>query len=140
MNIAQRIALAAVAACLPAFAAEEEVLDTTPALEGATRWLALVDQHRYGESWEQASAFFKGAIARAQWESSVQAARGPLGAVDARKLLAANYSRVLPGSPPGEYVVIRFGTAFVNRPLASEIVTQSREKDGTWRVSGYFIQ
>ena len=40
----------------------------------------------------------------------------------------------------GEYVVIEFASRFENRPLAVETVTPMRDKDGAWRVSGYFIR
>jgi len=53
---------------------------------------------------------------------------------------SATHSRALPGAPPGEYVVIRYETHFMNRPFSSETVTPSRDQDGTWKISGYFIQ
>jgi hypothetical protein len=37
-------------------------------------------------------------------------------------------------------VVIQFDTRFENRPLSMETVTPMREKDGSWKVSGYFIR
>jgi len=36
-------------------------------------------------------------------------------------------------------VVIQYETAFENR-TAIETVTPVKEKDGTWRVAGYFIK
>jgi hypothetical protein len=46
----------------------------------------------------------------------------------------------LPGAPPGEYVVIVYASAFENRPAAQETVNPMRDKDGVWRVSGYFVK
>jgi len=46
----------------------------------------------------------------------------------------------VPGAPDGEYVVLRFETSFENKAKAIETVTPMREKDGTWRVSGYYIK
>jgi hypothetical protein len=37
-------------------------------------------------------------------------------------------------------VVITFETAFENKASAVETVTPMLEKDGKWRVSGYFIK
>jgi hypothetical protein len=45
----------------------------------------------------------------------------------------------LPGAPEGEYVVIQYETQFEHKAGAIETVTPLREKDGSWRVSGYFI-
>ena len=125
---------------VPARAADDEGIDLTPAARAARAWLATVDSGRYGDSWEEASTLFKETIPKLRWETSVQSAREPLGIVTGRKIRAMNYMRVLPGAPEGEYVVIQFDTRFENRPLSVETVTPMKEKDGTWKVSGYFIR
>ncbi|MFZ0535489.1 MAG: DUF4019 domain-containing protein, partial [Candidatus Sulfotelmatobacter sp.] len=40
------------------------------ARQSAESWLALVDSGKYGESWEQASQFFKAAVTKEQWQSA----------------------------------------------------------------------
>jgi len=110
------------------------------AVDAATKWLGLVDSGRYAESWKEAAAFFKGAITKAQWEQALKASRKPLGAMVSRKLLSADYRTSLPGAPDGEYVVIQFTTSFENKQEAVETITPMKEKDGRWRVSGYFIR
>jgi hypothetical protein len=42
--------------------------------------------------------------------------------------------------PAGDYAVLLFRTAFERQTVAGETVTLEREKDGRWRVIGYFIQ
>ena len=126
-------------AVLPA-GAQDEGLDLRPADQAARAWLATVDAGRYGDSWESAAELFKQTIPKLRWETTVQAAREPLGIVVGRKVRAMNYARVLPGAPEGEYVVIQFDTRFENRPLSVETVTPMREKDGSWKVSGCFIR
>jgi hypothetical protein len=37
-------------------------------------------------------------------------------------------------------VVIQYETQFKNKKAALETVTPMREKDGSWKVSGYFIR
>jgi hypothetical protein len=133
--------LVVVLACVSVQArAQDEGLDLRPADQAARAWLASVDAGRYGDSWEDAAALFKLAIPKLRWETMVQSVREPLGVVTSRKVRAMNYTRVLPGAPEGEYVVIQFDTRFENRPLSVETVTPMREKDGTWKVSGYFIR
>ena len=39
--------------------------------KSAESWLALVDSGKYGESWEQASQFFKAAVTKEQWQECV---------------------------------------------------------------------
>jgi hypothetical protein len=49
------------------------------------------------------------------------------------------YATSLPGAPDGEYVVIRYDTTFENKRASVETVTPMRDVDGTWRVSGYYV-
>jgi hypothetical protein len=60
--------------------------------------------------------------------------------VQSRKLKSATYSKTLPGAPDGEYVVIKYNTSFANKASAVETISPMLDKDGTWRVSGYFIK
>ena len=67
-------------------------------------------------------------------------ARGPLGAVQERTLQAAHPATELPGAPDGEYVVFEFQTRFERKRAAIETVSPMRDRDGQWRVSGYYIR
>ena len=118
--------------------AQEEV-DVRPASAAAESWLGLVDAGRYGESWTQGAATFKGAISRVDWETAAQQARGSVGGLVKRKIRSARHAMSLPNAPAGEYVVIQNDVAFENRPLAAETVTMMKQADGSWRVAGYFI-
>lgn len=113
---------------------------TKPAGDAAEKWLVLVDDGNYARSWKEAAEYFRNAIKQEQWEQSLSAVRKPLGKVVSRKFKSAEYKTSLPGAPDGEYVVIQFATSFENKKEAVETVTPMREKDGTWRVSGYFIR
>jgi ribosomal protein S17E len=42
--------------------------------------------------------------------------------------------------PDGKYVVIKYDTSFENKKSAVETVTPMLDKDGKWRVAGYFIK
>jgi len=109
------------------------------ALEAAKTWLLLVDSGDYGQSWENAAAYFKGAVKKTQWEQSAKAVREPLGSVVMRSLKSTTYATSLPGAPDGKYVVIQFSSSFKNKADATETVTPMLDKDGQWRVSGYYI-
>lgn len=110
------------------------------AVISAKKWLNLVDGEKYAESWREASELFRNAIRQKQWKQSVQAARKPLGKLVTRKIRAKTYTTSLPGAPDGEYVVIQFETSFENKKEAVETVTPMMDKDGKWRVSGYYIK
>jgi opacity protein-like surface antigen len=106
----------------------------------AQSWLALVDAGKYGDSWDAAAAVFRSALSREQWIQALDKVRRPLGKVVSRKLRGAQYATELPNAPKGEYVVIQFDAAFENKSGAVETITPAKDKDGTWRVSGYFIR
>jgi hypothetical protein len=57
-----------------------------------------------------------------------------------RKTISQNHTKTLPGAPEGEYVVIQYKTSFKNKASAIETVTPALDKDGIWRVSGYYIK
>jgi hypothetical protein len=112
----------------------------TAALSAAENWLATVDAGKYAASWKEAAAFLKNAVKPEQLELSMKATRQPLGKLISRKMLTKSYKTSLPGAPDGEYVVIQFGTSFENKKTAIETVTPMLDKDGKWRVSGYYIK
>jgi len=106
----------------------------------AEKWLTLIDEGNYKKSWKQAADYFKSAVSQEQWVQSLQAVRQPLGKIISRKVKDATYLTTMPGAPDGEYVVIRFDTSFQNKKSAVETVTPMLDKDGRWRVSGYYIK
>jgi len=125
---------------MTASAGADDTEQVAGAEAAALRWLALTDNGEYAHSWDQAANMFQGAITRENWISAVINARQPLGKVVSRKVKSSLYTRSLPGAPEGEYVVIQYDTQFEKKPTASEYVTPFREKDGSWRVSGYFVK
>ncbi len=115
--------------------------DAVPKAQAAANaWLALADAGKYGATWDEAAAIFKSSISRADWEKALARVRSQLGAVKGRSVKSATFTTTLPGVPDGEYVVVQCDTRFESKAAAVETVTAMREKDGAWRVAGYFIR
>ena len=110
------------------------------ALKSAEQWLSLVDAGKLAESWKTAADYLRTAVSQEQWERSLDTVRKPLGNLVLRKLESARYTRSVPGAPDGEYVILQFDTSFANKKNAIETVTPMLDKDGQWRVSGYYIR
>ena len=110
------------------------------AQQSADSWLALVDSGKYADSWQDSSQLFKAHVTREQWQSMLRASRDPFGKMQSRKLKSATYTKTLPGAPDGDYVVIQYESSFEHKQSAMETVTPMLDKDGKWRVSGYFIK
>jgi hypothetical protein len=126
---------------VPALAQAPDTAQATSAAQRAARsWLALLDGAHYGATWDSAASYFRGAVTKSAWEEAARKARGPFEPFGTRKLLGASFQTRLPNAPPGEYVVLQYQTKTRGEKLAVETITPMREKDGTWRVSGYYIR
>ena len=110
------------------------------AIEAAEAWLKILDAGEYAKTRNEAAEYFRSAVAKERWETSLAASRRPLGKLVSRKLLSKKHLTRIPNAPPGEYVIIQYETRFANRSAAVETITPMLDKDGKWRVSGYYIR
>src|SRR5271169_2958236 len=145
------LVLAGALAWMPAGAADPpapESADTdavgASAVVEATRatdqWLAAIDAGRFAESWKDAAEVFRLGSTEADWIGDLAAIRAQLGQTATRELKSARYSSRLRGAAAtGQYVTVTYLTKFANAPLAMEALVVSRERDGEWRISGYYI-
>lgn len=124
--------------CLGATFAGPE--DVKAADDAAQKWLALVDDGKYGESWDQAAGLFKEKLTKDQWQKALTQVRAPLGKMESRQFKLAEFKTEVPGAPPGQYMILQYRTKFANGVPMIETITPMLDKDGTWRVSGYYIK
>lgn len=108
--------------------------------QAAKGWLDVLDAGDYAACWKQASSLFQSKVTEDQWKTAARNARGPYGKLLSRKVKSAKFERTLPYAPDGEYVVIQYETSFENKKDAIETVTPMKDKDGAWRVSGYYVR
>lgn len=124
--------------CFTAFS-QDVVAKREAAVQVAQNWLAVVDTGNYDESWQEAASFFQSKVSGADWQNALKQSRTPLGTVSHRTLAGSVYQTDPPNAPKGEYVIVQFKTEFVSGAFI-ETVTPMLDKDGKWRVSGYFIK
>ncbi len=110
------------------------------AVEVANKWLSLNDNGQYADGWDQTAELFKRAVEKQTWEKQLTAVREPLGKVISREVIKKEYMTSVPGAPDGGYVKIQYKTDFENKKNAIETVTPMKDKDGQWRVAGYYIK
>jgi hypothetical protein len=110
------------------------------ALKGATAWLAIVDAGKYEESWNEAHSMFKAQVTKEQWAAGIKDLTTRLGKIKSRNLKETTPTKTLPQAPPGDYVVFIYDSAYENLPAAIDTVVTSKDKDGAWRVAGYFVR
>ena len=114
--------------------------DIEKARNEANEWLSLIDKGDYRESWIRAASLFRDRVSMDQWEEQVGGVRDSLGTLVSRKFKTATFATTLPGAPDGKYVVLQYDTSFAHKKSAVETVTPMMDKDGQWRVSGYYIR
>jgi DNA-binding CsgD family transcriptional regulator len=108
--------------------------------QGAARqWLDLLDRGNWEASWRSAAGVFKSQISAAQWATTIQPVRMPLGAASSRTFQSVTKTNSLPGVPLGNHEIIQFRTDFAHKPGFIETITLAHERDG-WKVAGYFIK
>jgi hypothetical protein len=111
------------------------------AQHAAREWLAQTDKLDAVASYDAAGARFRAPIGVEQWTEALGKARAPLGALVQRTVVETAFDKGSPdGGPEVEIAVIRYRTAFAQKTVSSETVTLELEKDGAWRVIGYFIR
>lgn len=115
-------------------------LKMAEAQKSAQKWLFIIDQAQYIDSYSSAASYFRNTITAEEWEKTLQSLRQPLGEIISRKIISQQYATSLPGTPDGEYVVIQYQTSFKNKQAAQETVTAMLEADGTWKAAGYFVK
>ena len=131
-----------------AASAQKSVGDSAPdaqqaVVRTAEKWLSLIDDGNYPQSWEEGAVLFHGGVSKESWEKMMETFRKPLGKLVSRKLQSAKPLTKIPGAPDGYYVLyvlIQFDTSFTDKKSAVETVTFMQEKDGVWKSSGYFIK
>ncbi len=120
----------------------ETKLDSTiqNAIKVANLWLTLVDNGKYEESWEHTASIFKSAVTKEKWKQALNTLLPPFGKLNNREVVSTKYLTSVPSGPDGEYVVITYKAKFETKGKAIETITPMKDKDGVWRVSGYFIK
>ena len=114
----------------------------TPAEEEASiagqKWLSLVDDQKYEESWNQAASMFRDQVKQEAWVVSLKRFREPLGPLVSRTSSHVEFAKTLRGAPDGDYAIIHYTTAFQNKSDVTERLTLVKE-DGKWQAAAYAI-
>ena len=117
------------------------------ALNAAERWLVPVDAQRYGDAWTMAAATFKAKVPRDAFRDGIAKIRKDYGKVESRSGERMAFRGDVPApdqaeaqAKAGAEVSILFETTFAGNKKAQEEMTMVLEKDGVWRVAGYYIK
>ncbi|WP_440979711.1 DUF4019 domain-containing protein [Sphingomonas pseudosanguinis] len=104
------------------------------AVEAAQRFLQLIDQGRWADSYRLTTSSFRKLNTEQVWAATSEKVRTPLGKTVSRTLLS---QEDIP-APPAGYRMVRFKTRFGTSTDIVETLTLERE-DGAWRVAGIYV-
>jgi hypothetical protein len=106
----------------------------------ARAWLKDADANDAAATYANAAARFRSALSQERWTAAMAKTRAEFGSSVRRTIAVTGVPQPGSGTPPGDFVVIRFRSEFEKRPQAVETVTLEREADGKWRVVGYLMR
>jgi hypothetical protein len=118
------------------------VVTASPAEEEATtagqKWLTLLDQEKYADSWKESASMFRDQVGQEQWIASLKQFRQPMGGMVTRAVNRIDFTRTLRGAPDAEYSIIHFKTDFANKTAVTERLTLVKE-GGAWHAAAYAL-
>lgn len=108
--------------------------------EAADRWVQTIDQGNFGQSWKDADAGFQANVSEIQWTQTLQQIAAQTGKMLKREFKSEEVKSDLPGAPAGKFKFVVYQTAFEKAPQVTETVVLIETKDGSWKVTGYFLK
>lgn len=106
------------------------------AIDAAREYLALIDDKKFGETWERAGSVLKDRTSEFWWTNALKASRALHGSGD-REIEGLGFtSQIETGVPVDDYVLVQFKSASGSTTLTEKIVMQKEQ--GTWKIIGYF--
>jgi RNA polymerase sigma-70 factor (ECF subfamily) len=110
------------------------------AIKASKKWLKLLEYGKYSESWRESAPLFKSRVSMDVWKKQIGVIYNQLGKIQSRKFLSAAYTESFPKTPKGKYFIIRFETSFEGKKGVIETIVPVLNKEGKWRITGYFIK
>jgi len=117
----------------------EHTKEEKEAIKAAEKWLKMYDKQDYAGTWNKAAKFFKDALPKKEWIKELRKVKKKIGRVKTRELVRIKEETNVPKSPEGKYMVLVYKSKFKKQDV-TEVVTPFLEKDGTWRVIGYYVE
>ena len=117
-----------------ASSATSEAASPAAAARAAEKFLVLVDESRWAESYAATGAQFRALNTLERWSEVSARVRPPLGKLLTRNLVTNEY---VPAPPEG-YRLVKFRSAYASGTQQTESISLAWE-DGAWKVVGIVI-
>ena len=121
---------------LNTLAYSQETRTHDDAIRFVQRWLSLIDENKYLETWGSLSGIFKKNTTKEQWLDDLDGFRKPLGKLLERKLLYVTESS---DEHLGKYLIVQYQSLFENNTSKGEAISVIKDSENGWKVLGYTI-
>jgi hypothetical protein len=105
--------------------------------QAAKGWLEVKEAGEYEKVWEGTSSIGQKAISKKDLIATYDGIAKKLGKLKSRAVYSRRFATEVPGTPPGQYVLLEYKSSFERWANTLERVTMMLEQ-GQWRVAGYF--
>lgn len=105
-------------------------------IRNAEKFLLLIDENKYQETWEWLSSNVKKTMTEEQWIADLKGFRKPLGDLLQRKLLHVTESY---DEDIGNYLIIQYESSFETKKTKGEAVSVIRDSKNGFKILGYSI-
>jgi DNA-binding CsgD family transcriptional regulator len=122
------------ASTAPSGPAASRVAPDAAVVDTARKFLVLLDQGRWEESYQAFAPPFRKVNTLRVWTDASKEARAPLGAALSRTYL----NREDVAAPPNGYQMVQFRTRFANKEIVEKVTLEPL--DGAWLVVGVMIE
>ena len=104
------------------------------------RWINIVDEGQYSESWDLFASLFQERVSRPDWIDELTELRASVGGLKSRTIIGVRYALDLPQAPPGEYVVVQYDSEFELHGAVLETILSLKTPNNGWRIAGYYLE
>ena len=110
-----------------------------PADIAARQWLALLDAHRYEETWSAGSEWLRVSVSEQGWTAALRQVHAQSGDLKSRELHTLRGTKLIKNLlEPGEFVIVQYASQYEKLPGVETLVL--RHEGDTWRVTGYRVE
>lgn len=141
------LAAALLCGCRVSFSSDNKLPEPTAgtaseqeqAAAAARRYLALIDQGKYDETWNHAGPALQNMTNKFLWKNTLKLTHKAFGTPPSRELDGFGFtSQIEADVPVGEYVLVQFKSPSGNTTTTEKVVMQKAA--GSWKIIGYFVE
>ncbi len=99
------------------------------------KWLKLIDQEKYAESWEATSTYFQKVVSQKEWSQTMKSEKNNNG-----KLLSRVFFKIKKDPDNDKIVSVLYKSEYTIMGPVIEKVVFKNQRPREWKISGYWLK